>query len=94
MGNLGSPLWGADEVTKDGVISVAKAAKVTADEWPKMAKLEIDGELGGRRVSIGDLEKASEMAVQAFRSVLESKDYTVEIDAEVTYGYQAVKYRL
>jgi hypothetical protein len=54
----------------------------------KITELYIEAELDGRRVHLPDVEQAAEMAAERFRSVLESRGYTVRQAASYTYGYR------
>jgi hypothetical protein len=54
----------------------------------KVAELFIEADLDGRRVHLPDVQQAAEMAAERFRSVLESRGYTVKQAASYTYGYR------
>jgi hypothetical protein len=70
---------------------IERAAAKSEDYWPRVAEVTIEGSLDGRRIARNDIELAAEMATQAFKTALESRGYEVELTANVTYSYRAMR---
>lgn len=62
--------------------------------WPRVAELTVEASLHGRRIHRPDIEKAAELAAQAFKTALEAQGYTLDLTADITYSYRALRRRV